>query len=936
MLRIERITVDYTEHPEGVTGRPEFSWILTSDQRNTVQDSYHLEIALDEDFDQKVYETEEKTEKSIHHRYEGFSMRSLTRYYWRVEVKDNHGEKSGFCVPGSFVTGLLKPEEWKAEFVSAESESDQDSSKGTYLRKRFAKRGKVREAYVCVTALGLYQLYLNGRRIGQDEMTPGWTSYHKHLCYQVYDVTGPLRESGTECCIGALVGAGYYKGEMGFLHLRNYYGTRTGLLCQLRIVYVDGSMEEIRTDESWQGHDSPVLFSEIYDGEVYDARLEVEDWCSPGHTAGNAEETVLSGNISLPGDGLDSGIGASGAVDSPNLPGGPWRKVSVIPFDKSVLTSQSGGKVGRMEEFPAQRIFVTPRGELVADFGQNMAGWVTGALHDTKAGDKLELRCFETLDKDGNVYTENLRAAKAAFVYFCKGGEREEYCPHFTYMGFRYVYIVNAPCEIRAEDLRACALYSRMEQTGYFHCSNPDLNQLWSNITWGLKSNFLDIPTDCPQRDERLGWTGDAQIFCRTASYIMDTYLFFEKWLKDVAADQTPEGGVSHVVPDIITPHIGKVEDWLLSQGTHSAAAWADVAVLNPWNLYLTFGDEQILKEQYESMRAWIRFMESHAEGITWNYKLQFGDWVALDAEEGSYYGATPNELVCAAYYAYSTGIFAKIAGILGVTEDADYFGALAEKIRKGFGETYFDPETKGMRVQTQTAHIIALYFDLTPEEYRQQTVQELCDLLAKENGHLVTGFVGTPYFTHALSGNGHLKEAYELLLKEDFPSWLYQVKQGATTVWEHWDGIKPDGSMWSPDMNSFNHYAYGSIGEWMVRVMAGLEIQERAPGYHRTLLYPQPGGGLTSVTGRYESRYGTVECGWELTGNRLEVSCRIPANTTADIRLDHVASVADSDGLEYHVDEESTLTAEAGSGQYKVSVLLKSITPPQAAGHGT
>jgi len=925
MLRIEKITADYTENPIGVTRTPGFSWVLTSDRRNVVQTSYHLEIALDREFLQKVYETEEKTDCSVQHRFEDFSMRSLTRYYWRVEVTDNHGEKSGFCVPGSFVTGLMEPGEWKAEFVSAESETDKDNSEGTYLRKQFTMRGKIREAYVCATALGLYQLYLNGRRIGQDEMTPGWTSYHRHLCYQVYDVTGQLQESEEECCIGALVGAGYYKGEMGFLHLRNNYGTRTGFLCQLRILYEGGSTEEICTDESWQGLKSPILFSEIYDGEIYDARLEIEDWCRPSLAERNPVGGICSGEAH-PDAVCPQKACLRGQEKGKNsdLPNGPWKTVSVIPFDKSVLTSQFAGKVGRMEEFPVKRLFVTPRGELVADFGQNMSGWVSGVLRNTKAGDKLEIRCFETLDKDGNVYTENLRKAKAAFVYYCKGGSMEKYCPHFTYMGFRYAQIVSAPCEIRAEDLKAYALYSRMEQTGYFYSSDQDLNRLWSNITWGLKSNFLDIPTDCPQRDERLGWTGDAQIFCRTASFIMNTYLFFEKWLRDVAADQTPEGGVPHVVPDIITPYIGKVQDWLLSQGTHSAAAWADVAVLNPWNLYLTFGDRQILKDQYESMKAWIRFMESHAEGIVWNYKLQFGDWVALDAEEGSYYGATPNDLVCAAYYAYSTGIFAKIAGILGATEDAAYFGALAEKIRKGFGEKYFDPETKGMRVQTQTAHILALHFDLTPEKYRRQTVQELLDLLAKENGHLVTGFVGTPYFTHALSENGHLKEAYELLLKDDFPSWLYQVKQGATTVWEHWDGIRPDGSMWSPDMNSFNHYAYGSIGEWMVRVMAGLDIQESGPGYHRALLYPRPGGGLTFVTGCYESRYGRVECGWKLAGNRLEVSVRVPVNTRADIRLDCVASVADSGGLDYRVDGNGTLTAEAGSGQYKIRVILK------------
>ena len=885
MLRIERITVDYTENPVGITKAPRFSWIIDSDKRDTVQTSYHLEVALDQEFSRKVCEVTEETDISVCHKFQDFSLQSLTKYYWRVKVADNHGEESGFSAVGSFVTGLVDCGEWKAEFISAETEADKDSSKGTYLRKQFSKQGKVREAYVCVTALGLYQLYLNGERIGQDEMTPGWTSYHKHLCYQVYDVTEQMQKAEGEFCIGALVGAGYYKGEMGFLHLRNNYGTRTGLLCQLRIYYEDGSSQDICTDVSWQGLDSPILFSEIYDGEIYDAGLETEDWCSPNGQAGQ------------------------------------WRPVSLIPYDKSALVSQFAGKIGRMEELPAKRIFTTPKGELVVDFGQNMAGWVSGVLRYTKPGDRLELQCFETLDKEGNVYTGNLRKAKATFVYLCKGSDREEYCPHFTYMGFRYVQILSAPCEIGPEDIRAYALYSRMEQTGSFNCSNQDINQLWSNIVWGLKSNFFDIPTDCPQRDERLGWTGDAQIFCRTASYIMNTYLFFEKWLADVAADQTPEGGVPHVVPDILTPNIDIIDDWLLSQGTHSAAAWADVAVLNPWNLYLTFGDEQILRDQYESMKSWIRFMEAHAEGVIWNYRLQFGDWVALDAEEGSYYGATPTELTCAAYYAYSTTIFAKITKLLGKETDASYFGALAEKLRKDFGEKFFDSQTKGMNVRTQTAHIIALYFDLTPEEYREQTVKELLELLAEEDDHLVTGFVGTPYFTHALSGNGHLKEAYDLLLKEDFPSWLYQVKHGATTVWEHWDGIKPDGSMWSADMNSFNHYAYGSIGEWLVRTVGGLEIDEDAPGYRRTILHPQPGGGLTSVTAQYRSQYGVVGCSWKLEGERLTICFQIPVNTTADIRLDHVVSVADFDGLAYHIDENGTLRARAGSGKYKVCV---------------
>lgn len=874
-LQIKRITVEYAENPVGIAKSPRFSWLLESEERDTRQTGYTLEIALDEDFEQIIYRKCEETDCSVHNRYEDFVMKSLTKYFWRVDVMDNHGNHSGFCRPGFFVTGFLDNVEWKAGFITAERETDAENSRGTWLRKGFEIRDEINHAYICVTALGLYQLYLNHERVGEDEMTPGWTSYRKHLCYQMYDVTGQLTASGKSCELRALVGAGYYKGKMGFLHLRNNYGDRTAFLCELHIVYRDGSEQVIKTDETWQGANSPVLFSEIYDGEIYDARLE-------------GRET--------------------------------WHPVQTVAFDKNVLTAQAYGKVAVMEEFAAARLFTTPAGELVADFGQNMAGWVRLRLHDTKPGEKLEIRCFEALDKDGNVYTENLRSAKAALIYYCKGAVQEECIPHFTYMGFRYAWIGSAPGTVQAEDITACALYSRMEQTGFFRCTNPDLNRLWSNITWSLKSNFFDIPTDCPQRDERMGWTGDAQIFCRTASYIMNTFLFFEKWLVDVAADQTKEGGVPHVVPDIITPNIEKANDWLLSQGTHSAAAWADVAVLNPWNLYLTFGDRQILLDQYDSMRAWIRFMETHADGIIWNYKLQFGDWVALDAAEGSYLGATPNDLTCTAYYAYSTGIFAKIAGVLGRDEDEAYFGALAEKIKDGFAERFFDPVTKGMTVQTQTAHIIALYFGLTPEAYREQTVKELLELLAKEGGHLVTGFVGTPYFTHALSQNGHLREAYELLLKEDFPSWLYQVKRGATTVWEHWDGIKPDGSMWSADMNSFNHYAYGSIGEWLVRVAAGIEIDEKNPGYRRAVLYPRPGGGLRSVQASYESQYGAVGCAWAWNreGDVLTVVYIVPANAGATLCLDTEFEITDTEGLEFKADG-NRLAAEVGSGVYRI-----------------
>ena len=517
--------------------------------------------------------------------------------------------------------------------------------------------------------------------------------------------------------------------------------------------------------------------------------------------------------------------------------------------------TQPGSHVTMVDRLPAVAVLTTPEGDRVVDFGQNMTGWVEIRAKGVP-GAVFELNCFEVLDAAGNVYTDNLRGAKETIRYICRDDQAFCWHPNFTFQGFRYARIAAFYGEPKPENFVAHTVHSAMAQTGFFSCANPDLNQLWHNILWGLKSNFLDIPTDCPQRNERLGWTGDAQIFCRTASYLMNTYTFFSKWLADVAADQTPEGGVPHVVPDLITGY--EEDDWLLSQGTHSAAAWADVAVLNPWHMYLTYGDQEILKKQYRSMKRWIEFMRTHAVDHIWNYQLQFGDWVALDAHEGSYFGATPNDLTCTAYYALSTRTFARIAGILGKREDEKTYKRLYEDILRTFQSRFFDSEGN-MTAQTQTAHIIALYFGLVPEKYREKTAAALVRLLEKENGHLVTGFVGTPYFCHALSANGYLKQAYELLLKDDFPSWLYQVKMGATTVWEHWDGIRPDGTMWSPDMNSFNHYAYGAVGEWMYRVLAGLEIDETHPGYKRFIVQPHPGGGLTWARTDFISVYGKI-----------------------------------------------------------------------------
>lgn len=875
MLKIVRVSMDYQQAPAGVEAMPQFSWELEADRRDVMQQWYHLQIAADSEFETLVYDSKRiQSNKSAHVMVPDIRLEPARRYYVRVAAGDGADESN--WGRDSFIMALPGEEAWKAPFISAEKPpSCQKESKGTLVKGHFVVQEGLKEAYAFTTALGLYNFYINGEKVGADEMTPGWTSYRRHLLYQTYDITDCLN-AGLNTA-GAIIGAGWYKGVMGLTRSRNNYGDQTAFAMQLVLRYEDGRTETVCTGGDWKGADAPVVFSEIYHGETYDGTLEIPNWCSEADQEG------------------------------------VWRTVETVSFDYSVLRAQSGARVKVMEKIPAREIITTPKGETVIDFGQNMAGRITVTARG-KAGDIVELRCFEALDAEGNAYLDNLRKARTTMKYiFGRDGEITWH-PYFSYMGFQYALVVAYPGTPGKEDFIAEVLHSEMEPAGEFRCSNPLLNQLHHNCLWGLKSNFLDVPTDCPQRDERLGWTGDAQIFSRTACYLVNSYTFFKKWLWDLKVDQTPEGGVPHVVPNIEEEHVQ--DNWLLKQGDHSASAWADAAVIIPWNLYLMYGDTEILARQFDSMKKWIDFMTNHSVDYIWNYRLQFGDWVALDAEEGSFFGATPTDLTSTAYYAYSTGLFARIAGILERPE-AKKYEVLYQHIVKKFRDTFFD-EAGNLTAQTQTAHIVALYFGLVPEHLTVKTVERLKGLLDKENGHLVTGFIGTPYFCHALSQNGCLKEAYDLLLKEDYPSWLYQVKMGATTIWEHWDGIKPDGTMWSPGMNSFNHYAYGAIGEWMYRVMAGIEPDESQAGFKHTVIWPRMGGSLAFVEAGYKTVYGLLSVRWKQDGGTVSLSVKIPANTSALIRLDKAGSVTVADGLDF-IPKDGFMEAPAGSGEYYI-----------------
>lgn len=921
MISIEKILLDYQDQPLlGTEKLPQLGWVLQSDKRNVFQSAYQWQLSDTADFEAPLFDSgrvESGETRSVP--LPDVSLWPCTKYLIRTKVWTDTEESDWAQI--SFLTGIAGGD-WRGKFITAETGNDWVNSKGTYLRKSWSLKKPVKEAFVCATALGLYHLYINGNQVNEEQFLPGWTSYHDHLCYQTWDVTKLLLQG--ENVLGVHLGAGWYKGMIGFIHERCTYGDRTAFMAQLTVRYQDGTEESIVTDESWLGCASPVTFSEIYDGERYDARLEQKGWNRPGFLPKMGrkrdEQPVPLLRDRLKESYTDEEKAAQRRFAQEYTPKDIlWRPANAVAVPLRSLTPQAASRPRILCELPVREILITPKGETVLDFGQNLTGHVRFTVRG-KAGALAHLRCFETLDAAGNAYFDNLRGALAEIRYIFRDDQPVTYDESFSFQGFRYALIQQWPEEIEKENFTACVISSDMAETGGFSCSNPLLNQLESNIEWSLRGNFLDIPMDCPQRDERMGWTGDAQIFCRTASFLRNTYAFYRKWLRDVAIDQNAMGGgVPHIVPNQL--QYFQITDWLLGQGIHSAAAWADVAVILPWTLYLTYGDTQILKDQFDSMKSWIDFMRDHASDYIWNYKLQFGDWVALDAEEGSYWGATPNDLTCTAYFAYSTGLFVKICKVLGKDAPAKEYSELRDKIVQKFQRTFLD-ENGVMTAQTQTAHIIALYFHLLPEKGVPGTVEGLKKSLAKENGHLVTGFAGTPYFCHALSQNGCKKEAYDLLLKEDFPSWLYQVKCGATTVWEHWDGLKPDGTMWSPDMNSFNHYAYGAIGEWLYRVVAGLEIDEQEPGYRHTVISPQTGGGLTYVKGWHDSVYGPVSSEWTREGNQVTLTVQVPANASASVILERGAKNPESE-LRFARNTQGKWQAETGSGTWTVIYQL-------------
>lgn len=798
----------------------------------------------------------------------------------KLRVVSNEAWSSGTMpTPGWNRVGLTDSD-WKPALVIAKIG---DAPWGTpqvggsvppnpYLRKTFQTNGKIKDARLYVTALGLYQFHINGKRVGKDWLTPGWTDYTKRLQYQVYDVTNLVKAG--ENALGAVLGDGWYAGYVGFGQKREHYGKAPRLMAQLELHYTDGSKDTILTDSSWKSNLGPIRGSDMLMGETYDARMEMPGW------------------------------------NTANYDDSKWQRVQVeqsqpnnhLPayLPKAILCGMSGPTVQHLDTLKAKTVKES-KGSWIFDMGQNMVGWVKLKVRG-EAGKEVRIRFAEMLNKDGSIYVTNLRSARSTDTYILKGGGEEVYEPTFTFHGFRYVELTGYPGQPPLDAVTGIVVYSAAPTTGTFECSNPMVNKLQSNIFWGMRGNYLEVPTDCPQRDERLGWLGDAQVFVRTGCFNMDISAFMTKWMKDVVDGQSDAGGFPDVAPRLVDPADG-------------APAWGNAGVIVPWTIYLSYGDKRILERNYAPMAKWIEYIRSANPDHIWKNRVNnnFGDWLSINAD-------TPKDVLSTAYYAYDVWIMAKTATLLGNKTDAMMYADLFEKIKAAFNKEFVsaDGTIKG---NTQTCYLLALRFGLLPEPLRPLAAAKLVKDIKDRNWHLSTGFVGVGYLTPTLTRNGYLDVAYRLLTNDTYPSWGYSIKLGATTIWERWDGYTEEKGFQDPGMNSFNHYSLGSVGEWMYSDVAGIDLDMDIPGYKHIRFYPRPGGGLTYAKATFDSLYGKILSHWRLEGGKFHYNITVPANTTATVVIptDKPNSVKEGGKPIAKVPEVKFLRTEQGASVYQV-----------------
>jgi alpha-L-rhamnosidase len=837
------------EHREDVplidAEAPRFGWVLEADGRDRRQSAYRILVASSaadlaaergDLWDSGVVDSEATLEIA----YAGQPLPPASELHWTVRVRDEAGMESAWAEPARFRTGLRS---WRASWISCDREDftyldpglteDPDemlfrSQPAPFLRRPFGLEQRPRRATLYATARGVLELQLNGRRVGDERLAPGWTDYRQRIEYSAHDVTELL--GAGENVLGCILGDGWYAGFVGYdmKRLGAHYGTEPELLCELHVELETGTELVISSDDLWRSTPrGPINYSDLLQGERYDARRELRGWSTASY-----DDRA-------------------------------WEPVRSKALDGTALVAAQAQPIRVTEELRPVAVNEREPGAYVFDLGQNMVG--TARLRTAgPAGTRIELRYGEVLDPDGAVYQGNLATARATDIFILAGEGEEEFEPRFTFHGFRFVEVTGVEQAPDAEALTGLVIHSDTPLTSSFSCSNEMVNQLHSNIVWGQRGNFVSVPTDCPQRDERLGWLADAQVFLPTASLNADVAAFMTKWADDVIEAQSEEGVYSDVAPRLVQ----------LSDG---APAWADAGVIVPWVLYERYGDLRLLERHWPHMERYLAHLRRHNPDLLWKRRRNwdFGDWLAVGEE-------APKELLATAYWAYDAQLMARMARALGKPEAVEEYERLAAAIAAAFNAAYVGEDAL-IEGDTQTGYLVALAFELLPEELRARAAERLVAKIERRDWHLTTGFLGVGLICPVLTAAGHADVAHRLLTQETFPSWGYTINRGATTIWERWDGIREDGSFQSERMNSFNHYSLGSVGAWMIESVLGIRNDPSGVAFERVLIEPVPGE-LTSARGSHRSIRGEIASGWSASEDRFRLEVRVPPNLTATV----------------------------------------------------
>lgn len=825
-MEIIKLRTNHLENPIGYNlERFSLSWIVKCE--GTYQKASRVEVSESEQFETLISDSGWKRLDNLSYipldeKGDFLKLKPMTRYYWRVSVKSDNEEEATSCT--AFFETAKNGIEWDAKWICAPF-SEHPIFRGRF----FAHSGQKIRLYMC--GVGLYEVYCNGKKITEEVLLPGYHSYDLQLMYQTFVLDSLIQDGENEVTV--MLGKGWYMGRFGFGGgVSDIYGDQMTFLCE---IYAD-DQKVLESDDRWECRKSPVVDSNIYDGEIWDARLEDD---------------------------------------------GQWEKVHFLSKEKASamkkrLTERRNPKTKVIDHIRPKEIIYTEKGDTVLDFDQNMAGWFTFYCKESY-GKEVTVECGEIM-QNGEFYRENLRTAQAKLTYVSNGKNRVVR-PHFTFYGFRYLRVQGLK-NVEEADFCAHVISSVSERTGEWETSNPKVNRLIENSCWGQLGNFIEVPTDCPQRDERMGWTGDAQIFSATACYQYDSSAFYTKFIHDMWLEQKEIGGsVPFVIP---SPKVNLMPGARQSSGS---CAWSDAATILPWTLYWYYGDRSLLEEEYQGMKAWVDFIRTQeTEEHLWQSGFHFADWLALDNPNPGPAGKTDPFYCASAYYYYASVLTAKAAQILGNKEDAIFYQKLANQIKEAFQKSYFTEEGRCL-VDTQTAYVLALMFELCREEDREKVAEQLHKKLLKNKMHLDTGFVGTGYLCKALAKVGLQKDAVTLLLQEDMPGWLYQVIMGATTIWERWNSILPDGTINPEGMNSFNHYANGAVCQWIYEDLIGIAPMEA--GFKKVLFAPKPDIRLEYARGTFESAMGTYQCSWKFVEGMCHYSLTIPFDCTAKIVIE-------------------------------------------------